>query len=201
MPLKTKMLYWILSLIFYSLNAHPFLWAETTSAAFKKHLKNTFIETGSLHGEGINKALEAGYKEVYSIELSPHFYQYCSQRFKDNPKVHVHLGDSGAILKEILQKINEPVVFWLDSHYSRFGTALGDSSTPILRELEAIAAHPIKSHTILIDDVRLFGTVEFDFIELNAIIAIIKRINPNYSISFEDGYVAKDVLVAQIQSF
>lgn len=199
MPLKTKMLYWMLSLMFCSLNTHQFLCAETSSAVFKKYLKNTFVETGSLHGEGINKALEAGYKKVYSIELSPHFYQYCSQKFRDNPNVRILLGDSGTVLKEILQSMNEPVVFWLDSHYSRFGTALGDSSTPILRELEAIAAHPIKSHTILIDDVRLFGTVEFDFIELDEIIAIIKSINPNYSISFEDGYVPKDVLVAQIK--
>lgn len=71
--------------------------------------------------------------------------------------------------------------------------------SPVLQELEQIKKHPIKNHTILIDDVRLFGTIEFDYVTLDQIIDKVLEINPNYNISFVPGYVQNDILVAQIK--
>ncbi len=76
---------------------------------------------------------------------------------------------------------------------------MGDTNTPILTELRAIGEHHIKTHTLLIDDIRQCGTMEFDFIELQTIIDEILKINPRYKISFEDGYVTNDVLVAKVE--
>jgi len=45
---------------------------------------------------------------------------------------------------------------FLDGHYTGPHAGKGDLNTPILRELSAIAAHPVKRHVILIDDARLF---------------------------------------------
>lgn len=72
--------------------------------------------------------------------------------------------------------------------------------SPILQELEAIKNHPIKNHTILIDDVRMFGTRDFDGVTLDQITDKLREINPNYSIFFEKGYQANDILVACIPS-
>lgn len=173
--------------------------ATTTSGVFRSHLKGIFIETGSFIGDGIQQALDAGFQEVHSIELFPQFYELCSERFAGDPRVHMHLGDSADMLKVVLAGIQEPVTFWLDGHYSGEGTAMGKNSTPIFAELAAIAEHPIKTHTILIDDVRLFGEKEFDYISKKDVIKMIRSINPHYVIYYEDGYCKNDVLVAEIR--
>lgn len=172
--------------------------ATTTKEVFAKYPNKYFIETGSLYGDGCQMALDAGFKYVYTIELAPHLYRHCVQRFDSNPQVKVLQGDSTYLLPQILREIDAPATFWLDGHYSWGETARGDTNTPIFAELEAIRQHPIKTHTILIDDVREFGTIEFDYIELDEIIEKIMEINPNYRISFEDGHCPHDVLVAEI---
>lgn len=174
------------------------VFAITSTKVFSKHLNPIFIETGTYKGEGVTKALQAGYIEVYSIELDPTLYQQCKAKFQHNPNVHLYLGNSRLILEQILPHIQQNATFWLDAHYSAGNTAMGDTNTPILDELEVIAKHPIHTHTIMIDDVRLFGTAEFDFISLEDIIEALLKINPEYTIFFEDGYIANDVLVAKI---
>ena len=172
--------------------------AATSTDVFKKYPNKYFIETGSFYGDGIQMALDAGFSQIYSIELSVDFYNHCVNRFQHSPVVHVLQGNSSDVLPILLSQIDDSATFWLDGHYSWGNTARGDTNTPLLAELQAIAQHPIKSHTILIDDVRQFGTIEFDFIEIEEIIGKLMEINPNYVISYEDGYIAKDVLVAKI---
>lgn len=166
---------------------------------FAKYPNAYFIETGSYQGDGIQRAIEAGFSCIYSIELSAALYQHCKHRFAWNPGVHLELGDSAKMLDKILSGIDAPATFWLDGHYSSGITAKGDTNTPILKELEAIARHPIKTHTILIDDIRCCGTSDFDFVERDEIIAAILAINPAYRIHFEDSYCANDILVATIE--
>lgn len=185
---------WTSFLVFGSEKAYSI----TTSEVFRHHLNETFIETGSYLGDGIQNALDAGFQHVYSIELAPHHYHRCCNRFAGNPKVHLYLGDSSVVLSQILQNINEPVTFWLDGHYSWGDTAKGETNTPLMKELAIIAEHPIKTHTILIDDVRQFGTVEFDFLKQDEILDMLRAINPDYIFYYEDGYQKNDVLVAKI---
>ncbi len=165
---------------------------------FTKHLNQYFIETGSLCGDGIQLAIDAGFPEIYSIELSGAYYFYCIDRFASYPSVHLKHGDSAEVLEQILSQIDAPATFWLDGHYSGGKTTRGKTNTPILGELKAIANHPIKTHTILIDDIRCFGTNDFDYIELDEIIQVILQINPLYEISYEDGHLPKDILVAEV---
>ena len=172
--------------------------ATTSTEVFAKYRNGHFIETGSYFGDGIQKALDAGYKEIYSVELSPIYYEHSTKRFVNQKNVHIFLGNSEHLLFQIIQKIKVPVTFWLDGHYSGGDTAQGKGNTPLLGELEAIKKHPIKTHTILIDDVRELGTTSMDNISLEAVIKKLKEINPNYTIKFEDGYVPGDVLVAYI---
>jgi hypothetical protein len=173
--------------------------AVTTKDVFYKYPNKYFVETGTLIGGGVQMALDSGYKQVYSIELSPHYYQLAKERFKDQKNVHIIQGDSAKILGSIISKIKKPITFWLDGHCSMDDTAKGETMTPLMLELEAIRQHPIKTHTIMIDDVRQFGTFDFDFLTLEQAINKIMSINPNYKIVFEDGYVKNDVLVAYIE--
>jgi len=167
---------------------------------FNKFPNHYFVETGSLEGAGIEGALKAGFSEIHSIELFERWYLLCTEKFKQNPNVHLWQGDSSVVLEEVISEIREPITFWLDGHWSGQGTALGETKTPIMKELEAIQRHPIKTHTILIDDVRCFGTDDFDFIQLSEVTDKILEINPNYVITYESGRFPMDILVARIIS-
>src|SRR5579862_3414123 len=173
--------------------------ATTTSEVFRKYPNKYFIETGSYEGDGIQNALEAGFQDIYSIELAPHCYEFVCLRFQFLNNVHIFYGDSSYVLGDLLKKIDAPATFWLDGHYSSGKTARGEQNTPLLKELAAIQEHPIRTHTILIDDIRCCGTADFDFISLEEVIRIIKTINPQYLISYEDGHFPRDVLVAHLQ--
>ncbi len=178
----------------------PTLLFSVAKPGFFNGFKNRhFVETGSYEGEGIDKALSAGFEEIHSIEISEEYYLQCKEKFKKSPNVHLFLGDSATVLEDVIREIVEPITFWLDGHFSGGGTGRGETNTPILGELEAIRRHPVKTHTILIDDVRLFGTSEFDEIPLQAILDKIYEINPRYRISFATGYQARDILIAVLE--
>ena len=125
---------------------------------FKKFPNRYFIESGSYIGEGIQQAIRTRcFQVIYSIELSDLYYNNVCELFKNNPQVVLWHGDSGKVLEMVLSSISAPATFWLDAHYSGGETANGATFTPIITELECIRNHFIKTHVILIDDVRLFG--------------------------------------------
>jgi len=120
-------------------------------------LNDVFIETGSFEGDGIQAALDIGFKEIHSIELSDKYYNICKERFKNFPQVHLHLGDSGTMLGHILSKINTGVTFWLDGHYSSTDTACAENyCSPVQQELQFIKQYNHPKHVILIDDMKDF---------------------------------------------
>lgn len=145
------------------------------------HVPNSlFVETGSHMGDGIQPALDVGFDHVHSIDL-PYVStnQICASRFSDNSKVTLHLGDSRACLKALLPTLACPLVFWLDAHAC--GTAGSYMDVPLLGELELIASHGIKTHTILIDDARLLGSKDL-FIPMESLLNALAAINRSYHI-------------------
>ncbi len=134
---------------------------------------------------------------VVSIELAPALHEYARRRFVREPRVELVLGDSALMLAEVIAQINQPITFWLDAHHSSGITARGVTRTALEAELQAIACHPVRSHTILIDDRRCFGTVEFDYFTEAEALEILRSIRPDYEISTCDGSVADDILVAR----
>lgn len=161
---------------------------------FKNYWNPVFIETGSCVGEGIQKAINAGFEKIYSIELSEELHNACVKRFEDHPHVKLFHGDSRNVLKEIVDGLNEPATFWLDAHYSG-GTTAGEGDPIILfDELEIIECSPIKIHTIMIDDLRDWGKENIELFTMTML-----EINPDYEISLVDGWLHKDdILVARI---
>jgi hypothetical protein len=82
-------------------------------------------------------------------------YRGAKERFANDSKVHLFLGDSASVLKELLPNIAARPLFWLDAHYSGGITARGTIDTPIVQELEVILAL-CPDCVVLIDDARLF---------------------------------------------
>jgi hypothetical protein len=158
---------------------------------FLKYLNPVFVETGSCDGDGIQLAIDAGFKTIYSIEMAPEHYNHCIERFKDYPGVHLILGDSRHVLDKLLKSIDELITFWLDAHYYE------ESVCALLQEIEAISNHPIKTHTLMIDDVR--DLVNYGLgLSVEVLAQRISLINPAYVYSFEDGYVPNDILIARV---
>jgi len=172
-----------------------------TKELFQRYPNKVFIETGSFIGDGIQAALDAGFEIVYSIEISKPLYDRCVERFKGNSNVHLIYGDSLVVLKELLSKIDVPVTFWLDGHNSGEDTETGIHTEygiyerPLIYELQIIRNHFIKTHTLLIDDMRLWS-IEVNGYDTQMILDECKKINPDYKFDFVDGYVSNDILIA-----
>jgi len=162
----------------------------------RKYLNHVFVETGTYLGEGVAAALESGFKNVYTIELSMVFYEDAIKKFSKDDRVRLVHGDSSNCLWDVISGIREPITFWLDAHCSLGNTAKGEKMCPLIEELSVIAMHPIKTHTILVDDRRLLGSQYMEPTEDDVVRALIK-INPLYQISYEDGATTDDIIVAR----
>lgn len=156
----------------------------------------SLIETGTYRGGTVELALRLGFKNVYSIELAPHYYEFCRYMFGGDARVNLWLGSSEELLPKLLSKVSERCLIWLDGHYSAGNTALGAHVSPLYEELAAIEAHAVKTHTILIDDMRCVGK-EWPGITRDGLLERLMRINPGYKIDFEpSAYDPQDILTA-----
>lgn len=162
-----------------------------TAEVLRKYAYNPMlIETGTHKGDACQLALDVGFEQVLSVELHDALYARCYSRFVDEPRVHVTHGATVPFLREIMPTIEEPVTFWLDAH--------PDHDSPVLRELAVLAQHPIKTHTILIDDVRLMRG-HWQSVNEQQVIDAIKEVNPDYEITYDVGYLGElDIMVAKV---
>jgi hypothetical protein len=151
----------------------------TFKGLFERFPNPLFIETGSFRGQGTAAAIWAGFPMIITIEKTDYYFEYCSELFDCFPNVITVKGDSGEALPVLLEHITIPATFWLDAHYSEQNTA--DGPSPLIKELEAINKHPVKTHTILIDDIS-----DYDF-------EVIKSAIPDYK-HFE---FTRDILICQ----
>lgn len=146
---------------------------------------NTLVESGTYLGDMVF-GVKNKFHSIISIELSDFYFKKALQRFKSQPHIKIINGDSGKEIKKILNKTNQPCIFWLDGHYSSGLTAKGKLNTPVLNELKSILAHKIKSHVILIDDARCF-TGRDDYPKISAIKKLLK--NSNYILGVKNDII------------
>ena len=171
---------------------------------FDKYRNPVLIESGSYNGDGIQDALTNGFDRVISFEVSASLHAACKRRFQGNPKVTLVHGSTNKCLPEYLQSIRDPITFWLDGHYSHVPEcSFVGKPCPIIEELQVIMSFSSgrTKDVILIDDRRLmrpsavlsdgmFSVRESDVVE------ILRKINPNFQISYIDGHVKDDIIVA-----
>ena len=171
-----------------------------TKKVLQKYVNNTFFETGTYIGDSVKLALEVGFEKIISVEINEELQNKNKLLFENQIKdgnVDLYVGDSLIILEDIIKKLENRTTFWLDAHFD-FGVC-GVKRCPLYEELESISKSHINNHTILIDDVRCFGSGNWgQEINVDSVVEKIKKINPDYIIKFEDGIVPNDILVAYI---
>lgn len=173
-----------------------------------------FVETGTAKGHTVSAALDV-FNKIYSIEISFPLFAENKKKFKHASHVSLYHGNSGKKLEEIVERITQRSVFWLDGHNSP-GMSKAKHNTPLLRELAIIKKSPIKDHILLIDDIRcslwqqlpwknivstfgplsknLYKKVGLGWPSLDQICKAIYAINSNYSI-----LIMADILIAYDQ--
>jgi hypothetical protein len=146
-------------------------WFYKTIRKLRVPVPTTFVETGAYMGGGIEYLLHSRrFQQIHSIELSPKWAEHCQKKFEAFPHIHLHEGDSATVLQRMIENNelpNEPVIFYLDAHYSGGETAgeKVDNGCPVLRELEVIAKRNVKGDIIFIDDMRLMGKDSWSGVE------------------------------------
>jgi hypothetical protein len=149
----------------------------------KKFKTNVLIETGTYLGDMVH-AMKKSFARIVSFELDAQLAAQARERFAADKQIEIVQGDSGKLLDDYLNTINEPCLFWLDGHYSGGITAKGALETPIQNELAAILSHPVDGHVILIDDARCF-TGENDYPTLDELCAFVAEPKPEHKFSVE----------------
>lgn len=168
---------------------------------FEAYLNPWFIESGFFEGQGVEYAIQAGFKNIKSIEIHQPFWQAGLIKFHNIPQIkELILGSTEEKLWNAIKDINEPITFWLDGHYSnpKDTPTKGKENCPLIKELDIIKRHPlVKQHTILIDDIRCCGTELFDYLSKQDLINKVWDVCSKYSIWFENSWELSDILVAK----
>jgi hypothetical protein len=115
-----------------------------------------FVETGTFEGDSLDQVLPL-FEQLYSVELSPDYYQRALQRFQDHVAVQLYHDRSKDFLQQLQPMLQDrSVLYWLDAHWCVADETAGEESQcPLLEELAAIGSLNPES-VILIDDARLF---------------------------------------------
>lgn len=155
-----------------------------------------FIETGTCYGDGLQRAIDAGFTMLYSVEAHKPFYEHSKKRFRNIPDkiVKLYHGKSTDKLPEMLANAYRPAVIFLDAHPAGQGTAghnelmkEGASSeyhqhTILTNELKHILNHS-KNHLIIIDDQNGLNADNEEYIKM------LLAANPAYKFLFMDEHL------------
>jgi len=115
-----------------------------------------FVETGTFEGASVDCAKNY-FSEIYSVELSPEYYQNARDKFLPQSHINIVQGDGATALKALRPVFNgRSIVFWLDAHWCVASNTAGEhSQCHLADEIEAIGALNDDS-IVLIDDARFF---------------------------------------------
>jgi hypothetical protein len=154
-----------------------------------------FFETGTYDG-GTTTVAASFFKQVYTVELSEELYKTAAHSLTLLPNVSMYCDSSPAMIKKVVPTFDGRILFWLDAHFSGGNTVRSnddtsdpDAYTAIRKELAAIKECNIQNCTILLDDIRGFGSV-IDGIEylgcwaypsIQEVCRLGREINPNFS--------------------
>jgi len=148
-------------------------------------LKNTFnihsfVETGTAGGETTELAANL-FPEVHSIEIYENNHLFAKKRLAGYSNVHLYLGDTSLMLKDLISNSPPRRLYWLDAHCSGEGTGGIPGFSPIHNELNTIQAYGSEEDVILIDDLRgMYFADARTALPLRLIAEQVKQINPNY---------------------
>lgn len=139
----------------------------------------SFVETGTLYGSGVETARQAGFRVVHSIEIDRAMSARARRRFAGDPRVHIHQGHSAEVFRHLLPRLDGPTLFWLDAHFPGADRgalpydheARDEVRIPLEQELRTIRElRPGGEDLLLIDDLCIYedGPYELGNFELRA---------------------------------
>lgn len=124
----------------------------------EKHGLNTFIETGTWHGDSARWA-SLKFDKVITIEIIEEYFTKARFDFLGHNNVLCVYGDSREILSNIVTTLLEPTLFWLDAHWTGHPDYKEEyGKCAVIEEIEAINKSRHKN-AIMVDDVRLFPSL------------------------------------------
>jgi hypothetical protein len=141
-----------------------------------------FVETGTYAGDML-AMMSRHFDELHSVELSTELHERARLRFASQPQIRLHQGDSGQVVRRVLEQLDGPALFWLDAHWSGGMTARGTDDSPIVPELRHILADP-RPHVILVDDARYF-TGAGGYPTMDGLRELVHGIRPEYEVVVE----------------
>lgn len=117
------------------------------------------IETGTYLGSSAS-VLRDIVPQVWTVGLRDDIYRKAVERVGGRGGITLFLGHSPSVLADLVNKIEGPVLFWLDAHGGTFGgndMPAGFKQCPVMDELRVISSYPYADEScILIDDARAF---------------------------------------------
>ncbi|HWD27740.1 MAG TPA: hypothetical protein VG387_11275 [Rhizomicrobium sp.] len=127
---------------------------------------DVLLETGTFQGDTI-AATASRFKKIISIEIFAPLAEAAKRRFAGRSHIQIVQGDSGTAIPAAIADIREPILFWLDGHYSGQGTGTGALHSPVIAEIDNIAKlRAGMGDVIVIDDARCFdGTQGYPALE------------------------------------
>jgi hypothetical protein len=169
---------------------------------------NIFVETGSFRGDGIELAQQAGYSRILSMDIDGANVAACQDRFEligddKNPAKNGHIniicGDSATGLLKFMRYVNEPAMIWLDAHSQLFDDEPAmENPFPLMLELDQLRKHPIKTHTIMIDDILILTHTEVTGWNKDLIENALLMVNPAYKLTYLSNPVRNNILLAHV---
>jgi hypothetical protein len=114
------------------------------------------VETGTFRATTTAYFAQTGLP-VYSIEVSPKFYEYSKLRLKSARNVFLYHGDSASRLLEICSQLADkerPTFVYLDSHWREY--------LPLRDEIEILSKH-LPNSIAMIDDFEVPGDPGYGF--------------------------------------
>lgn len=150
----------------------------------KKYKSPVWLATVLEQGDVLQTGIDAEYAHVVGVTTDKGDGNWCRERFTGVRTVSIFYGPD-MVLFEVIKDIIQPVTFCLDSR--------SDPAPALIQELGVLKHHRIKTHTIIIRNMSLFGQPESGGIKWPQVQEVIRRINDRYRFT---EYPAEDLVVA-----
>lgn len=124
-------------------------------------IKN-FVETGTYKADSTIIAAK-NFDNVYTIEIFEPLYNESRERVSNEgiQNITFLLGDSLEQLPNIMPKVTDGAVFFIDAHISGADSGWnGKIRVPLVEELDIILSHNLGPSVFIFDDLRLWKTIK-----------------------------------------
>jgi len=132
-------------------------WGPPTELITKlvtEFLIENLVETGTYKG-GTAVWASQYFKKVLTIEYSKELYEKVTDEFRHISNIEFIFGDSKTELSKLLERLENPSIFWLDAHWCGGSTYGDNDECPLIEEIEILNRSKFENF-IFIDDARLF---------------------------------------------